>query len=394
MSAALPASATASGAAPVHPLLAGPIAATLLRLAVPNMVALSMSVLVAVAETYYVGQLGTVSLAAMALVFPLAMLTQMMSNGAMGSGVSSAISRALGAGDGARASALALHAIVIGAVAGLLYSLIFVLCGATFYGWLGGRGEVLAAATGFGAVLFSGAILVWLCNTLASVVRGTGNMRMPSAVIFAASLVQIVVGGPLGLGLGPMPRWGMPGVAVGNIVAMVLAVAAFLAYLQLEFLLIPMAFGVGMAAVPMVGMAMGAGQVARARRVAWSGGAMAAALLGALGLVVMVWPQLWSGIFTSDPAVRAYADLYLRTVGPAFGLFGLGLVLYFASLGAGRVWAPVLAGTLRLLIVVGGGGWLMSSGLGSAQSLFVLVAVAMAAYGAGTAWAVWRARWG
>jgi len=151
---------------------------------------------------------------------------------------------------------------------------------------------------------------------------------------------------------------------------------------------------VGMAAVPMVGMAMGAGQVARARRVAWSGGAMAAALLGVLGLVVMVWPQLWSGIFTGDPAVRAYADLYLRTVGPAFGLFGLGLVLYFASLGAGRVWAPVLAGTVRLLIVVVGGGWLMSSGLGSAQSLFILVAVAMAAYGAGTAWAVWRARWG
>ncbi|MDR3014098.1 MAG: MATE family efflux transporter [Delftia acidovorans] len=459
MSAALPsaaAGAAASGSA--HPLVSGPIASTLVRLAVPNMVALSMSVLVAVAETYYVGQLGTVSLAAMALVFPLAMLTQMMSNGAMGSGVSSAISRALGAGDGARASALALHAIVIGAIAGLLYSLIFVLCGATFYGWLGGRGEVLAAATGFGAVLFSGAILVWLCNTLASVVRGTGNMRMPSAVIFAASLVQIVVGGTLGLGLGPMPRWGMPGVAVGNIVAMLLAVAAFLAYLQwgqqrlqldwrtprlawpmfrdilrvgalaclspvqtalaallltgmvarlgplalagygigqrLEFLLIPMAFGVGMAAVPMVGMAMGAGQVARARRVAWSGGAMAAALLGVLGLVVMVWPQLWSGIFTSDPAVRAYADLYLRTVGPAFGLFGLGLVLYFASLGAGRVWAPVLAGTVRLLIVVVGGGWLMSSGLGSAQSLFILVAVAMAAYGAGTAWAVWRARWG
>lgn len=233
MSAALSSAApgaAASGSA--HPLVSGPIASTLMRLAVPNMVALSMSVLVAVAETYYVGQLGTVSLAAMALVFPLAMLTQMMSNGAMGSGVSSAISRALGAGDGARASALALHSIVIGTIAGLLYSLIFVLCGATFYSWLGGRGEVLAAATGFGAVLFSGAILVWLCNTLASVVRGTGNMRMPSAVIFAASLVQIAVGGTLGLGLGPMPRWGMPGVAVGNIVAMALAVAVFLAYLQ------------------------------------------------------------------------------------------------------------------------------------------------------------------
>ncbi|WP_404301605.1 MATE family efflux transporter [Alicycliphilus denitrificans] len=458
MSAALPSLVKGQPPAPPHPLLQGAIVPTLLSLAVPNMVALSMAVLVAVAETYYVGQLGTVALAAMALVFPFAMLTQMMSNGAMGSGVSSVISRALGAGDGERASALALHALVIGAVAGLLYSLLFVLCGALFYGWLGGHGEVLAAATGYGSVLFSGAVLVWLCNTLASVVRGTGNMRLPSTVIFAASLVQIVLGGALGLGLGPMPRWGMPGVAVGNIVAMALAVAAFLAYLQwgqqrlrlawrtprlawpmfrdilrvgalaclspvqtaltallltgmvarlgpqalagygigqrLEFLLIPMAFGVGMAAVPMVGMAMGAGQVARARRIAWSGGTIAAALLGALGLLVIAWPQLWSGLFTHDAAVRAHADLYLRMVGPAFGLFGLGLVLYFASLGAGHVWAPLLAGTVRLLLVAGGGAWLMGSGQGSAQSLFGLVAAAMAIYGAGTAWAVWRARWG
>lgn len=458
MSAALPAAAAAAtSSAPAHPLLGGTIMSTLLRLALPNMVALSMAVLVSVAETYYVGQLGTVALAAMALVFPLAMLTQMMSNGAMGSGVSSAISRALGAGDGERASALARHALVIGAVAGLLYSLLFVLCGATFYGWLGGRGAVLQAAADFGTVLFSGAILVWLCNTLASVVRGTGNMRLPSTVVFCASLVQVVVGGALGLGLGPLPRWGLPGVALGNLVAMALAVAALLAYLRwgqqrlrmswrghrlqwpmfrdilrigalaclspvqtaltallltgmvarlgpqalagygigqrLEFLLIPLAFGVGMAAIPMVGMALGAGQVERARRVAWTGSAIITALLSALGLLVFAWPWLWSGLFTSDATVQAYADLYLRTVGPVFGLFGLGLVLYFASLGAGRVWAPLLAGTLRLLLVAGGGAWLTHGGLGGIETLYGLVALGMAAYGLGTAWGVKRARW-
>lgn len=458
MSAALPATAAAAASsAPAHPLLGGAIVSTLLRLALPNMVALSMAVLVSVAETYYVGQLGTVALAAMALVFPLAMLTQMMSNGAMGSGVSSAISRALGAGDGERASALARHALVIGAIAGLLYSLIFVLCGATFYGWLGGRGAVLQAATDFGAVLFGGAILVWLCNTLASVVRGTGNMRLPSAVVFCTSLVQVVVGGALGLGLGPLPRWGLTGVALGNLVAMALAVVALLAYLRwgqqrlrmswrghrlqwpmfrdilrvgalaclspvqtaltallltgmvarlgpqalagygigqrLEFLLIPLAFGVGLAAIPMVGMALGAGQVERARRVAWTGSAITTALLGALGLLVSAWPWLWSGLFTSDAAVQAYADLYLRTVGPVFGLFGLGLVLYFASLGAGRVWAPLLAGTLRLLLVAGGGAWLTHGGLGGIEALYGLVALGMAAYGLGTAWGVKRARW-
>jgi hypothetical protein len=107
-----------------------------------------------------------------------------------------------------------------------------VLCGPVFFGWLGGQGEVLHTASGYGQVLFSGAMLVWLCNTLASVVRGTGNMRVPSSVVFAVAVLQIAVGGALGLGLGPFPRWGMTGVAVGNIVAMACGVLVLLAYLQ------------------------------------------------------------------------------------------------------------------------------------------------------------------
>lgn len=73
----------------------------------------------AFAETYYVGRLGTTLLAAMALVFPFAMLTGMMSAGAMGGGVSSAVSRALGALDSGRANTLAVYALVIGAAAGV-----------------------------------------------------------------------------------------------------------------------------------------------------------------------------------------------------------------------------------------------------------------------------------
>ena len=450
-------SVTAGVVTASHPLLRDAILPTLLRLSVPNMVAMGMAVLVAVAETYYVGRLGTSALAAMALVFPFAMLTQMMSNGAMGSGVSSAISRALGAGDKDKASTLAVHAIVIGGVVGLLYSLLFVLCGAVFYRWLGGQGEVLQLASSFGSVLFSGAVLVWLCNTLASVVRGTGNMQWPSAVIFGASIVQIVVGGGLGLGLGPLPRWGMVGVAMGNIVAMLVAVALLGWFLwrgqdkvqlrwrgaslswpmfkdilrvgafacispvqtslaaliftgmvarlgpqalagygigqRLEFLLIPIAFGVGVAAVPMVGMAMGAGQVQRARSVAWTGAALAAGILAVLGLLALAWPNAWTSIFAQDAQVRDYANLYLRTLGPVFGLFGMGLVLYFASLGAGYVRGPVLAGSVRLAVVMAGGAWLVWGGAASAQALFTLAAAAMGLYGLCTAWSVWRTPW-
>ena len=431
---------------------------TLLRMAVPNMVALSMAVLVALAETFYVGQLGTTSLAAVALVFPFAMLTQMMSNGAMGSGVSSSVSRALGAGDAARAGVLALHAVVVGGVLGVLYALLFVGCGAVFYGWLGGQGAVLAEATRFGRVLFAGAVLVWLCNTLASVIRGTGNMKMPSKVLFSVSLVQVLLGGVLALGLGPVPRMGLVGVALANIVAMALAVGWFLWFLargqlklvipwrgqrlawpmfkdilrvgavaclspvqtalaallltgmvarfgpqalagygigqRLEFLLIPMAFGVGMAAVPMVGMAIGAGQVQRARQVAWRASVLAGCFVGTVGAVVTFWPQLWSTVFTNDTQVLHYAQQYLQAAGPAFGFLGVGLVLYFASLGAGHALGPVLAGTLRLLVILGGGLWLLRSPQTSVQGLFAVVGLGMLAYGLATALAVWRTPWG
>jgi putative MATE family efflux protein len=437
--------------------LLGPILPTLLKLAAPNVMAMALTVGVGIAETYYIGRLGTAPLAAMALVFPFAMLTQMMSAGAMGGGVSAAISRAFGAGDAERARALALHAVLIGVVAGVGYTAVLLLFGATFYRWLGGQGAVLAEAARYSAVLFSGALLVWLLNTLASVLRGSGNMRVPSLGIVFSAVLQIVLGGVLALGAGPIPSLGMVGVALGHIVATAAGVVFFVwslrrpgARLQLrwhgiawrremfmdilrvgavaclspvqsvlaaviftglvarlgvlplagygigqrlEFLLIPIAFGVGVASVPMVGMAIGAGEVARARRVAWTAGGVTAAALALLGLVVAVAPDLWAGLFTQDEAVLQHARSYLRIAGPAFPFFGLGLTLYFASQGAAAVLGPVLAGTVRLLVVLAGGAWLA---LGSATpaGLFALAAAAMVVYGIGTALAVRWTPWG
>src|SRR5476651_964830 len=128
--------------APANSLLTSPILPTLLRLALPNTIAMFGSTLVAVAETSYIGRLGTVPLAAIALVFPFVMLTQMMSAGAMGGGVSSAISRAVGAGDRERAADLALHAVIIGLLAGLFFTVVMLLFGRQFFMLLGGRGGV------------------------------------------------------------------------------------------------------------------------------------------------------------------------------------------------------------------------------------------------------------
>ncbi len=132
--------------APANPLLSAPILPTLLRLTLPNLAAMLVAALVAIFETVYVGVLGTSALASIALVFPLIMLMQMLSAGAMGGGVSSAISRALGAGDEARAAALAVHALAIGALAGTFFSLLFLLFARPILATLGGSGEVLDGA--------------------------------------------------------------------------------------------------------------------------------------------------------------------------------------------------------------------------------------------------------
>jgi putative MATE family efflux protein len=443
--------------APANALLTSPILSTLLTLALPNAIAMVGTTLVAVAETSYIGRLGTEPLAGIALVFPFVMLTQMMSAGAMGGGVSSAISRALGAGDRARAATLALHAAMIGACAGLLFTVMMLAFGRAFYTLLGGRGGVLEQAMQYSNVLFSGAIAIWLVNTLASVVRGTGDMRIPSIALIGIALVQIAVGGALGLGLFGLPGLGMRGVAAGQLAAFtlgaiflvwhlvsgrsrltlnfngfkfqrdmffdilrvgavsclsplqtVLTVLIFTKILagygtetlagygmgsRLEFLLTPIAFAFGVASVPMVGMAIGAGLVTRARQVAWTAGAAAGITVGAIGLIVAAKPSLWVSMFTGDPGVTAAANAYFTWAGPAFAFFGIGVSLYFSSQGAAKVGGPVMAGTARLLIVGGGGWWLASMGA-PASALFALVGAAMVVYGLGTALSIRLTRWG
>src|SRR3569623_1278213 len=184
-------------------LTEGPILRTLLSLAWPNVVGLSAGTCVVIAETSYIGRLGVESLAAMALVFPCVILMMTMSGGAMGGAVASAIARALGAGDRERASTLAAHALLIGISFGLVFMLGMLIFGPKVLEMLGGRGDVLTHAIAYTQVFFGGAVLPWLLNTMAGVLRGTGNMKLPSLLMLNSAVWQILLGGTLGLGLGP-----------------------------------------------------------------------------------------------------------------------------------------------------------------------------------------------
>lgn len=446
----------AAGEARAEMLRNGPILATLTRLSLPNLIALCSAAIVSIAETAYVGSLGVAPLGGIALAFPIFMLMQMLSAGAMGGTVSGAISRALGADDYERAQSLALSALMIGLALGLALTLIVRFAGPSAYALLGGTGAVLDEAIAYSNVAAFAIVAIWMTNMLASIARGAGNMAMPAYTILLAGVGQVVVGGTLGLGLGPAPKLGMAGVALGQVAAFacsalflfvhlrstnarlplrfsanlmvparfadilkvgavamlsplfsvttVLALTAMVAGfgpaalagygigVRFEFLLIPIAFSIGVACVPMVGTAMGAANIARARRIAWTAGGLSASVLGILGVLVVAMPWIWVDLFTGEMAVRRAAYSYMQIAGFGYAFFGLGLCLYFASQGAGRVGGAILAQAMRLAVVALGGWGLVSYGA-PLWTIFALSAVAMVPMGLGTALFIKLARW-
>src|SRR5918995_1337526 len=234
-------------------MLAGPIVPTILALALPNVLNVAMQSLVSIADGWFVGRLGIVDLAALALVFPTQMTLGMMSAGAMGGGISSSVARALGAGNRAAAEAAAVHALVIA---------------------LGIRGPALAAVISFALAA------VWMLSKLLGP-KAALRLHWPQGgfrwaafrdilkVGLIACLVVILTNGTVLVVTGLIGREGdgaIAGYGIGS---------------RLEYMLIPISFGIGATLTALVGTNIGARQYARAQRLAWSGAAMAGRIAAA-----------------------------------------------------------------------------------------------------------------
>ncbi len=422
-------------------ILHGRILPTLLRLAVPNLAIMLAQAAANFLESYYVGLIGLDALAGAALVFPVVMLMQTMSAGGVGGAMAAAVARALGAGQRERAEALVLHAMVIAVAAGAMFTIAALLGGPILYRAMGGRGAGLVAAVTYSNAIFGGAVFLWLSNALASVLRGAGNMLLPAVVLVGGAIMLLGVSPVLIFGWGPIPALGIAGAGLALVLYYVTGSAILLAALlrgrsglrlslrhrlslplfgdilgvgamgafnnvltnlavvlatglvggmgpsalagfglgiRVEYLQIPLVFGIGSSVTPMVGMNIGAGQLARARRVALTGMMVAILITEAAGLLVAVFPHAWLHLFTTDPAAVGTGTAYLRVVGPFYGFFGAGLALYFASQGAGRMALPILASVMRVGLVGIGGTAAIRSGAGLTGLLAILAAAMVA----------------
>jgi Na+-driven multidrug efflux pump len=437
--------------APAEPT-AGALLRRILALASPTTGLAFLQVAAQLAETALAARQGTAALAGWSVMLPFALLLQQMSTGAMGGGVVSAVAQALGAQRREEASALVLHAVLIALGFGLLFAM-----GVSALAWpmlaaVAGVPSAEAAAPYAWWLFGVGAVPAWLANTLASVLRGGGRHGLAARVLLltwvvypvlawvlaepaglglagvgasfaivnaAAALAMIVVVKSGGAGFKPRLRLRPSRVlfvrilsvgaiacalaAIANLTTLLVTaqlrghgtavVAAYGIAARLEFLVIPLSFGVGSALTALVGGAVGANDWASARRIAWLGGGLALAVTGVLGVAVALVATDFALLFTHDAQVAAMAARALTFTGPAFGGFGLGMALYFAAMGAGRMKAPLLGGVLRFAIAVGGGWWLANvAGMGL-DGHFLGVALGITAYGLANAAGVRRAVW-
>jgi putative MATE family efflux protein len=440
-----------------HMLLEAPVLPTIARMALPNVVVMVVQASIGLIETYFVAKLGLDALAGMALVFPMFMLLTMISAGAMGGGILSAVARALGSGNRDRANELVWSSVAITVVLGALTTVLALLFGPKLYALMGGEGASLAAAVTYSTLVFAGAIPTWLFNSLAAVIRGTGNMFFPAAVVSVGALILIPLSPLLIFGIGPFPQLGIAGGAVAVLVYYIVGTAVFAAYIwsgrgvlkpsllpprltwppmrdilrvgafssvvslstniaiavatglaglvgpaavagygtgaRLEYLLVPLVFGLGAPVAAMVGTSIGAGKRERALRAAWTGAAIAFVLTEAIGLAAALYPTAWLTLFGNDPTMLETGSLYLQIVGPAYGFFGAGLCLYFASQGAGRMGWATLGAALRVILAAGGGWLVVAKFGGGSVGLFAVMSAALVFYGfinvaavAGGAW--------
>ncbi len=436
-------------------LLAGPIVPTLVRLASPNVLGLFAQTLTIAYDGYIVARLGIDALAAVALVFPLSMLMVQLSRAAMGGGVAAAVARMLGAGDRQRATAVAWHGLLIEIVLGLCIGACLLAAGPLMYRAMGGSGQILELAQSYALPLFAGAIATWVNNALASMHTGSGSMRAPAACLIGSALLHVGLCPLLVFGAGPLPALGVAGAGLsfvalnalsacilawpllrgagnlhlrpvplsrsdafevlrvglpasvspfitnGNVIVLtgyagnfgIATLAGYGVGARLEYLLIPLVFGFGAALVSMVGRNVGAGQHARAARIAWVGSLLMTAVTGTIGALLALNPHWWTQWFIPDAtsATRAAADAYLHIVGIFYAPFGFGLAFFFACQGAGRLKWSLIGSLMRLVVAVVGGA--IAVALHSLTLLYVVVGVSFLVYALIPGFAFKLGRW-
>ena len=391
-----------------HDYTVGPIGRSILLLAVPMVLEMLMESTFAVVDIFWVSHIRPNPAEAVTTVGLTESMLTLMYAVAIGLsiGATAMVARRIGERNPDGAARASVQAMVLG----LIVAAIFAAIGVPFSGRLlkvtGGSPWVVEHGVGFTRVMFAGNSTIVLLFLINAIFRGAGDAAIAMRVLWLANSINIVLNPLLIFGIGPFPKLGIVGAAIGtNIGRGVGVLYAFSrlvrkggrfditrAYLRLEpqimarllrlsstatfQVFIGMASWIGLvrtvssfgsnavagytigirtivfailpswgmsnAAATMVGQALGARNPDRAERAVWKAGFYNMCCLSVVGLIFVLFARPIIHIYTSDPNVVPYGVDCLRTVAYGFLFYAYGMVLTQSFNGAGDTWTPTI----------------------------------------------------
>ncbi len=383
----------------------GSVGRAVILLAVPMVLEMAMESVFAVVDVFFVSRLGASAVATVGLTESLLALVYTMAMG-LSIGVAATVSRRIGERDADGAARTAVQGIAMGVIIALALGIAGVTLAPRLLALMGATSDVLAIGTRYARVMLGGNIVILLLFLINAVFRGAGDAVVSMRVLWTANLINIFLGPCLIFGVGPLPRMGVTGAAVGTTIGRGIgvllqlylltqrngrvrvrrrhmhldfglmwrlvrrsasgtlqvligtaswiglvrviagfgsvALAGYTIAIRILLFALLPSFGMSNAAATMVGQALGAGKPERAEAAVWRAGRYNTVFLSLVGIVFVFAATPIVRLFTVDPAVQPIAVDCLRIVALGFPLYGFGMVFTQAFNGAGDTWTPTL----------------------------------------------------
>jgi putative MATE family efflux protein len=383
----------------------GPVGRSIILLAIPMVLEMCMESIFAVVDIKWVSYLGPDAMATVGLTESLLTLMYALAIG-LSIGATATVARRIGEHNPDGAARAAIQSLALGLIVSIVIALVGAPLAPKLLSLMGASPEVVAHGSPFTTVMLAGNLTIMMLFMINAIFRGAGDAAIAMRVLWFANILNIVISPCFIFGIGPFPKLGIAGAAVGtNIgrgagalyalsrlirkggrfeikrehfrfepaimgrlirlsatgtfqvfigmaswVGLVRtissfgtdALAGYVVGIRVIMFALLPSFGMSNAAATMVGQALGAGKPERAERAVWKAGFYNLIFLGSIGLIFVVFARQIIGLFTHDPAVVPYGVDCLRIVASGFLFYAYGMVLTQSFNGAGDTWTPTI----------------------------------------------------
>lgn len=214
-------------------LIEGNVGSQLTRLTIPMIWGIFSLMAFELADTYFVGQLGTQELAAMSFTFPVAMVMGSVAMG-LGIGASSVIARAFGEGDRARIQRLTTNSLTLALLVVVITVAIGLLSIDPLFTLMGADAETLPFIRDYMQIWYWGMLFLVIPMVGNSAIRAAGNSEIPGLIMTVAAVVNIILDPLFIFGFGTIPAMGLQGAALATVIGRATTTVASLLFLHLH----------------------------------------------------------------------------------------------------------------------------------------------------------------